>query len=760
MLAILIAYSRLPSVRTAAIIYFLAAGVLTQVPLFNYLGYEFSAAMTLPAAFIGGFLAIELFRLHRRFELSRKIWMSGFFSYVVVNAALLLIPMAVMMVNAFAVKNCSMVRGIVYYLLLPYGTMLFCVPLAVLIATLTRHARVLYSLAVLAILSQILAVTYVQPQLFAFNPILGYFPGITYDETLADLTPLMLYREFTTVASLLLSVVFIFVVTQFRPERSLLNNFRSLQFSQRDRIVGIAASVFMILLLIGHDQRSALGIEHSSADVQRRLGGVALTKHFVLYYPLGALTARELAMKKAEAEFHYQVVASRLHERIGENEKITVYVYPDQATKRLLIGSANTEITKPWRREIHILLGSFDDVFRHELVHVMAANFGVPVIKASLWMGLNEGVAGAVDWTGDEISLHQYAAALDRDSLLYDVESLFSYTGFALQSSSYAYTVVGSFTRYLIDRYGLSHVKALFRSGDFQSEYGSSLPALIVDWKKFLSTIDISDVTPEAVRVRYLQTPIFRKTCARVVAAQNAVAARAFRSKDYASAEKEFEWSYNDAPSSGALRGLFQAQLHQGKYADIADRFHRLGNNSSLTIQPSILLAAGDAAWLSGEIETALHLHRSLLAMNYHSAYNEAAALRLMIIPLSNSGRAFGTLLYGSLSDSAKDAWIRTLSVDRKYRPAALYLHALYASVDSSADKAADAWQKTFAGLDEKTLRLAATLHAADALYRNGDFEKSKALFWEANNYTESPLRRELLQEWIERCDFIAEAMR
>jgi tetratricopeptide (TPR) repeat protein len=764
MIVIMVAYSRLHAVRTAAILYFLVAGLLIlaagffQIPLFNYLGYEFSAVMTLPAAFISGFLTISLFRLHRQFELTRELWMTAFFSYVVVNAILLLIPMAVLLLNAIAVKNCSLVRGIVYYLLLPYGTMLFCVPLAVLIATMFKHTRIVFTLLVLGLLMQIIAVTYLQPQLFAFNPILGYFPGLTYDEVLADLTPLVLYREFTLIASFLFSVLFLFVVTQFHPMRSLRENFRSIQFARKDAVLLIPAFIFAALLAYGHDQRGALGFERSDREVQAELGGVAWTKHFVLYYSRGSVTPHELSLLKAEAEYFYHTVAARLQEHLAENEKITVYLYPGPSTKQRLIGTANTEITKPWRKEIHILTSSFHEIFQHELVHAMAAGFGAPVVKASLRMGVNEGLAGAIDWPGEDLSLHQYAAGLQRDSLLTDVESLFGYTGFALQASSYAYTVTGSFVKFLIDRYGLSHLKTVFRTGNFEAEYAKPLKSLIAEWKEFLSTVDVADVTPGNIRVRYSQPPIFRRTCARVIAAQNIAASRALRNKEYAMAEKEYEWSYADASTVGALRGLFQSQLLQGKSADVLQRFKQLPEGSFYKNYPSILLLAGDAAWLSGDSELALHLNRMLLDMNYHSSYNEAAALRMLVVPSANSEKTYGPLFYGSLSDSLRRTWIASLERDPVQEPIIFFFAAAQES-DSLAGKAATIWERAIPRLTDPVLRYAAATHAAAAYYRNGEFEKAKKMLWDAQNYTSSAFCRERLQELIERYDFVEGAL-
>src|SRR5450759_1130813 len=179
----LLAYFRLRAVQTAALVYFLIAGGLTQVPLLNYVGYEFSAAMTIPAAFISGLLTVGFIRRHIHQPISRRMYLLVLAHYGIVNFVLLLIPLVVMSANALVVKNCSFTRGLMYYGLLPVITMIFSISLAAAAGTLFRHARLIVVFIILGILSHILVLTYTEPQLFAYNFVLGFFPGITYDET-------------------------------------------------------------------------------------------------------------------------------------------------------------------------------------------------------------------------------------------------------------------------------------------------------------------------------------------------------------------------------------------------------------------------------------------------------------------------------------------------------------------------------------------------------------------------------------------------
>ena len=246
---ILLAYFRLPSVRTAGLLYFLMAGALTQVPLFNYVGYEFSAVMTIPAAFISGLLTISFIRIHAHQPISRRKFLLVVTHYYIVNGVLLLVPLLVMSVNALAIKNCSFTRGLAYFALLPVCTMVFSVSLALSVGILFKHARLVFSSVIILLLSHIIFLTYTEPQLFAYNFILGYFPGITYDESLNSISSLVLYREFTLIASLLFVIIFFLAVRMLWWDFKFHENIQLLKRRKGDTVLYGAALLCLGILL-------------------------------------------------------------------------------------------------------------------------------------------------------------------------------------------------------------------------------------------------------------------------------------------------------------------------------------------------------------------------------------------------------------------------------------------------------------------------------------------------------------------------------
>lgn len=753
---ILLAYFRLHSVRTAALIYFLVAGGLTQVPLFNYIGYEFSALLTIPAAFISGLLTISFVRLHVFQPISRRKFLLVLSHYYLVNAVLLLIPLAVMCANALAVKNCSLIRGVIYYTLLPVCSMVFAVSLGAAVGVLFRHAKFIFCVIIIGILLQIVVITYTEPQLFAYNFVLGYFPGITYDETLNDLSTLVLHREFMLVASLLCVIVFFLSVKMVWPDYKLYENLQAFRMRKGDRILYGAAGACLVILLCGHLEQDTLGFQFSASEIQAELGGRATTKHFVLFYPREETRDWNILLLKAEAEYHYGVDVARMNESLQHGEKIVVYLYKDAESKRRFIGTATTNIAKPWRREIHVTLDSFEETFRHELVHVLAANVGLPIIGASNRMALNEGFAMAVDWKGGTFTPHEYAAALQREKLLGDPAALFDFAGFATQPGPYAYIVAGSFSRYLIDRFGINSFKEVFPSGRFVAAYGVPLRSLIGDWEGFLKTVDASSLPAETVRSLFVQQSIFRKTCARVTAERNSKAVQAIRVKEYAEAETEFSESFEDAQTAFALRGLFLSYLGQKKYGEIIAGYDALDERSMLRYNPGVLFLYGDALWFQGEVPRALAVFRHVEEMNYSDGFAQSAAIRRMIVMEPRLNGALRGFFYGGLTDSSRASLLNELRGHDDSRAVAGYLLANEFLLKKNFHEAGEQFSAVSRLMNDPTLSLASCVNAGEAFYKAGEFERAKSMFWEAHNHTQSRTVNEKLDEWINRCDTVS----
>jgi len=755
MVSVLIAYYKTTRVQIAALLYFLLAGALTQIPLFNYLGYEFSALLTIPTSIITGILTIQFMREHRMKPLTRRTWLYVIIDYLVVNLLLLMIPLIVISFNAFAIKNCAYFKGLSYYFLLPVITMFFSVALALIVGILFRKGIMMYSLFVMAILSHIVFVTYTQPQLFAFNFILGFFPGITYDETVSDIGRIVLYRQFTIIASMMLIALFIILTATYNSADRLLNNIKSIKHNlRRDGVLWGVIIVCFAIVGTGHIFRDMMGFEYSEQEIQNRLGRRSESNHFVIYYHTSDYSADEMRMLKAEMEFHYRKVTDVLKTNHLRSTKISLFIYPNSDWKQQFIGTSNTNIAKPWESEIHLTKSTLESTFRHELVHILAAEFGFPVIKASTRMGLNEGLAVAVDWDEGMFTPHQFAAALQRENGLQNTEQLFSYTGFATQSSSYAYLVSGSFVRYLIDRFGIERVQRVYPDGNFVLSFGESLQSLLNDWKAFLKTIDVTEIPTETVKTLFFQPSIFYKTCAREVAEQNQRAVQSIRVKNFIQAESEFSVSYNYAPTAYALRGIFQSMNSLWKPKEVIKRFADLSERSALRKNPAIMLLLADAYYIDREYTLAATAYRTVQDMNYSEPFMEASVLRLQFLRDAIEPSVFYSLYYGGQNDSIRLLFADSVSRLNSHALSLFYVKGLL--YDKKKTDQNEMLKRIASESLPAEMKYFSLLRCADQLYSQGALEKAKSLYWQAKNFAPTAVLSDRLEEKIELCDFVS----
>ncbi|MBI2428621.1 MAG: hypothetical protein HYV29_07485 [Ignavibacteriales bacterium] len=740
MTSVLAAYFKTTRVQIAALLHFLIAGALTQVPLFNYLGYEFSAMMTIPATLISGILTLQFLSEHRIKPITRRTWLFVIVDYLHVNFLLLLIPLIVITLNAFVVKNCAYSKGLAYYLLLPLVTMIFSVSLSLVIGSLFRWSKTIFIVTVFGLLSHIVVITYFQPQLYAYNFILGYFPGITYDETIGDMQTLIIFRQFTLIASLLLILIFVVGLSVFGPRDPLLRNISSLRSTIRQhKVLWVCIALTSATLVAGHLYRSEIGIAHSGSDIQRALGRRSESENFIFYYAPDNYSISEIIRLKAEAEYHFRVASLRLESGNGDQKKIEVYIYPSSSVKQRYIGTAN------------------EGSFRHELVHILAAEFGFPIIRASTRMALNEGVAVAIDWEPGLFTPHQYAAALMREKSLENVASMFSLTGFAAQPSSYAYLVTGSFCKYLIDRYGIDRVKHAFPNGNILTVFGENLESLVKDWKIFLRTVDATEIPAETVKAYFFTQSIFYRTCAREVAEKNQRAVQALRVKEYRSAEMEFMASYEDAPTSYALRGIMQSLIAQKKYSEAIALYDDLPETSLLRLNPSLLFLSADASFLYEKKERAFLLYSKLSQMNFSEGFIEAAALRRQLIREQVEPGTVYSLYYSGMEDSAKVVTLKKEVLNRKESIALRYLLGTILWRMGENEQAIAYFHEVMAGVpNDSELLYFATTSAAEIEYRLGHYERAKQHFWSAKNVVLTGSLDEYLNERIELCDAVS----
>jgi tetratricopeptide (TPR) repeat protein len=731
----------------ALVVLSIAALVLTQIPLFNYLGYEFSAVIALLWSLLAGLLTISSWN-KRREEAHEGFALFAVRSLMTVLLALI-VPFVVIGANAFFVKNCSFLQGIILFFLVTVLGVVFAHALSLLcIAAFPRLKKTSFVFAWIAVLVQIPYVGLTGPQIFAFNPILGFFPGLTYDETLDVTGRLSVYRIGTLAASLL----FLFVAATIDQRR----NNRGLQSPRSGSLAGrmiMSALALCVVLLFFLSDR--IGLSSSESSIQRLLGGRTETEHFIVYYPDTLLKGPRLEQIVQLHEFYYAQLERALWVRSGK--KIQSYIYASPVQKGRLIGAANTDISKPWLWQVHINAGDVDGSLRHELVHVMAAEFGFPFLRIGVNSGLIEGLATAVERVEYEEPVHRLAAMAFATGAAPDMQSLFSLSGFMKAPAGVSYTLAGSFCRYLIDRYGMRRFKLLYRTGEFSIIYEKPLSLLLQEWRRSLDRFRFSIGDVEKANYLFKRQSIFGKVCARVIANMNAETRTMLAARRFDDALKSAEKSLDKAMNTEAVYQKTTALIRLGKYNDaIAFAQNRIGDSTKAASFLTLNSLLGDALWGADSLESAMKVYSELLRAHISLSWDESITLRREIVLKPDLAHELKPVFLSSVEDSARSTALENLV--RKYPKESIPKYLL-AREKVSTEHYEEAMQllESLGPFDSPTLELARQRRLAQLSMGLGHYQKSKIYYWQSLNYVYRETQSLEIEERLKFCDWMEE---
>jgi hypothetical protein len=515
----------------------------------------------------------------------------------------------------------------------------------------------------------------------------------------------------------------------------------------------VFASVAVLAAILFYVFRCTLGFESTASFIRHELGGELRTAHFVIYYPDSSFTREELARIRQEHEFQLDRI---LREFALQNvAPIESYIYPSVTAKQRLIGAGVTSIAKPWNNQVHIVQSSLHSVLKHELIHVVAGRFGLPLIRASLSTGLVEGLAVALDEPAGTRTLHQYAAALRHYGLLPDITGLMDITGFASQSGAVSYTVAGSFCRYLIDRYGIRTLTQVYGSASYQRAFGRSLRELVGEWHSSLDRVTVSESDRAAVDVLFRSSPIFRRVCARVVAGRNAEARLAFREKRYAAARDLFLSSYTDAGGYEAMAGHLTSLFRLGEYGSVVELMRRyLGELSRPLELLPLYVMMGDAFWAMGDESAADSFYAVTAGADLSERSAEDALLRQCA--RATPGReSFLRYFLMDPADSARCELADSMSGSSPGSVLWAYLKGRDLEREGKDDRSLSVLEGV--SLAEVSPRLEAIrrMSLGGSLFRLNRLEEAKAQFWLSLNYYRTEAAQLAVEEWIDRCEWM-----
>ncbi len=753
-----------PAVLLAGLTIAVGGCALTLLPLFDVPGYELSAAVAAGVGILGGIPAIAAGFQERRLLQGRDprprralrqddpmaAVLLATLAATTANAAFALPPFIFATVRALLTTRCDPFAHAGFYPLLVLPSALIAGAVGVFCGLAVRRAipsALLYLLMLLGSAALTAWPLVRGPQIFAFNHFGGYVPGPLYDEALA-ITPALGWFRLETV---LIAGAFIALTALLLDVRS--------GYLERPHLRVVATGLFIVCglgIAALEDSAPELGFRMTRGALEEKLGGSRKTEHFLLFYPRGK-PKLEVDRLERDLEFRHAQLSAFLGG--APQEPIRVYLYRSAQEKQALVGAAATQFAKPWLLETHVHDSSFPaGSLKHELVHLMAAPFGSGPLRVTsrygLWpvMGIVEGMAVAGDNPVDDLTLHQWAAGMRQQGLAPDIRQVLGPSGFYQSSASRAYTLVGSFLRYLADTYGPQKLTALYAKGDFQGVYNRTLDGLATEWEKHLDGVPLDPAAVNTAFARFRQPSLFARACAREVATAHAVASAALQ-YDPERALELYERCATLQPAEPAFAlGQASALARMERKADAAQVLIELANRvkEQPALAAEVALAQADLAVQRGKLEDARGILGRLLELGPSPAIERTARARLAGVNSPAAGPALAAyfqpgqedvkllVLREALARDPKNPYL-TYLLGRRLTPLVPRLALDYLSLALQAELPDSVRRETY------RLRV-------EAFYLAGDCAGARAEVGQLPDLGAAFKAR--AAQWVERCDF------
>ncbi len=638
------------------LLYVVVGLALWAIPLLNVLHAEASAVVALVAFFAAGLSSLALFE---RGE--------GFGRVLARQEALLLAPWLLLTATLPWAPNCGYGQGVLFYLLFPVVSVVVAVALAYALGgTRLRRKRTAFVGVGLAV--ALLAPLYdlaLHPQFYVYNHVFGGVLGPIYDEELVIRPGLLAFRAMTLLWATLCWLAG-----------------RRLRGARGWRLqAGLAVTA--LLLGGGYLLADRLGVNTTHRAIARALDGLHRTAHFDIYYDPASLDGDALRLLAEDHEYRYAQLAARLDARVPA--RIASYLYPDADTRARLTGARYTNVAPVWlpRPQTHVLLEAYPHVFAHELAHVFSREFGLPGIRASLAVGLVEGLAVALEPPDGLPTPHEQVSAAatarflrgrDDPTLAEALAPRLSPLGFWTGRGAVSYTTMGSFVRYLLDAYGPDRLKRVYARADFEAVYGRPVAALAAEWQTYVEALPAVDrATGSLMRRRFSVPSLFEKPCPHYVPPQRRRHRRgeaALAAGDTARALALFESALAPQPAyEPALAAWAQLRLAEGAAAEVAARLDTAARERT---SPALAVLLGDAYGLLERPDAARARYEAALRGLPGYAHEQAA---LLVMRKSLAG--YPDVLRILTAGAPAEARARRLDAYREALPAAGVLAAL-----------------------------------------------------------------------------------
>ncbi len=476
-------------------------------------------------------------------------------------------------------------RGLLWWLLLPGTSWILGVSASMLIYTLFQRFRwIVFTLVMAGNFIWGIVSVITNSQIFVYSIFWGYFAGPIYDDLIPITDTLITHRIFVVA----LSILFILLTLAIKKRRD----------QMRYGGVSMLAVVFTLLLYIIYAQRDIMHWNTSYDFIQIPLGQKIEKQNLTLHFS-SDISEDDRSWVFKLALFN----RSKIERQVGvsQYQPITVYIYRDALQKKALMGAGTTNFAKIWNREVHINFRDVEESLLHEMTHVLAQEFGNRWIGTSK-IGYLEGLAVAVEGDTPYFTPHKWAAILKKKNELPDIGSLVEWKSFWKSNSSLAYTISGSWVRFLMDRYGMDSFKRVYGRDEFDLCYPKPFDSIRVEWLNYLDSVSVRNEEVEFSQL-LLQPGIFGRKNIHSVAEQLQKGDYYFTREDFVSARERYSYALQlDSNAWRARTKLWRSEYFLGNFDEIINL--KIPNEIPITTRWTLALLVADAKLQLGNADT------------------------------------------------------------------------------------------------------------------------------------------------------------
>lgn len=215
------------------------------------------------------------------------------------------------------------------------------------------------------------------------------------------------------------------------------------------------------------------------------------TEHYVFHYRPGSRAEKDIQFIAELQELSYTKVTEILE--VDFDSKIHYYFYSSRWDKMYSTGDRGGGFANPLVCEIHAVYAEDRKVVGcHEDTHVIAywtlgnpppfLQEGLAVFMMELWWGR---------------PLHEWSREFLEEDALIPIKSLLISTNFWKYDDKITYPESGSFTKFLIEKYGIDKFELVYCQANdeniqvvFENIYGKSIDELEEEWISYLRNLE------------------------------------------------------------------------------------------------------------------------------------------------------------------------------------------------------------------------------------------------------------------------------